>query len=454
MRGRVLVVDDDPSTCEMLDEGLSHRGFAVVWRTSAADALRAIQDRGTDVVLTDMRMNGASGIELCAAVRAHDSSLPVIVITAFGSIQAAVEAIRAGAYDFITKPFDLAVVAMALDRAVRHRRLELEVDRLRAVAVDAARDFIGTSEAIRRVEELVARAAGSDATVLVTGESGTGKELAARALHRRGGRAKGPFVAINCAALPEPLLESELFGHVRGAFTDASSSRPGLIVRATGGTLFLDEIGDMPLGMQVKLLRALQERVVRPVGGDKEVPFDVRVIAATHRDLEAEVAAGRFRQDLFFRIHVIEIALPPLRARPSDVLLLAQAFLERIGARSGRQGTKLSRGAAERLLAYEWPGNVRELENCIERALALARGDEITLDDLPSKVRRPAGALAEVDLAEAPEIVSLEEMERRYILRVVRMVGSKKVAAEMLGIDRSTLYRKLDRWSPGREDEP
>ena len=446
MRGRVLVVDDDVSSCEMLEEGLTHAGFEVSWRTSAEECLASL-DRGAgcDVVLTDLRMGGASGIDLCRALGARDAALPVVVITAFGSIRTAVDAIRAGAYDFITKPFDLAVVAMALDRAVQHRALRLEVDRLRSAVLDeGASELVGQSEPMRRIRDLIARAAGSDATVLVTGESGTGKELAARALHAASPRASGPFVAINCAALPEALLESELFGHVRGAFTDAKSDRPGLFARAERGTLFLDEIGDMPAGMQVKLLRALQERTVRPVGGDREVPFDARIVAATHKDLEAEIAAGRFRRDLFFRIHVIEVALPPLRARGSDVLLLASAFTERMASRAGRGPMRISHGAAERILAYDWPGNVRELENSIERAVALALGDELAAEDLPARVRRPEAA----SQAEEPsELVSLEEMERRYILRVVRAVGgNKKLAAQVLGLDRSTLYRKLDRW--------
>jgi two-component system response regulator HydG len=458
MRGRVLVVDDDPSSCEMLEDALEHVGFQVTWRTSAEEGLRVVQQSPSiDVVLTDLRMRGASGLDLCRAVVEHNPNLPVIVITAFGSIRNAVEAIRGGAYDFITKPFDLAVVAMALDRAVAHRALRLEVDRLRSAVGEesAGGELIGKSDAMLRVRDLIARAAASDSTVLITGESGTGKELVARALHRRSGRAAGPFVAINCAALPETLLESELFGHVRGAFTDARSDRPGLFVRASGGTLFLDEIGDMPMGMQVKLLRALQERTVRPVGGDREIPFDVRIVAATHRDLEAEVAANRFRQDLFFRVHVIEIALPPLRARGSDVLLLAHAFLQRLGAARGRPGLRLSHAAAERLLAYDWPGNVRELENSIERAVVLARGDEIQPEDLPERVRRAnAGSLVGGDPLDLGELVTLEEMERRYILRVLRAVGgNKKTAAQVLGVDRSTLYRKLDRWkSPDRDD--
>lgn len=401
-----------------------------------------------DVVLTDLRMGGTSGLELCRAINAHDPRLPVVVITAFGSIQTAVDAMRTGAFDFITKPFDLDIVALSLQRAVQHHALRTELVALRGASVESFEGMVGTSQAMQKVFDTLSRVAGSDSTVLITGESGTGKELAARALHARSARSQKPFLAINCAAIPEALLESELFGHAKGAFTDARADRPGLFAKAHGGTLFLDEVGEMPLSMQVKLLRALQERAVRPVGSEREVPFEARLLAATNRDLEAEVAAGRFRSDLFFRIHVIELVLPPLRARGSDVLLLASALVARHAGRIGRPSLRLSHDAAERLLAYEWPGNVRELENCMERAVALASKDEISSEDLPERVRR--GSADQVLIrADAPdELVSLEEMERRYILRVMRAVdGNKKLASQILGLDRSTLYRKLERYA-------
>lgn len=441
----------------MLEEGLVHIGFNVVWTTSSERALAMLLESTVelDVVLTDLRMPGGGGLELCQAVHERDPSLPVIVITAFGSIRNAIDAIRTGAYDFITKPFDLPVLAIALDRAIAHRALRRELDQLRSQNAEAPGSLVGKSQSMRRIWDLIERAAGSESTVLVTGESGTGKELVARALHRRSARATGPFIAINCAAVPEALLESELFGHVRGAFTDARTDRTGLFVRANGGTLFLDEIGDMPITMQTKLLRALQERTVRPVGSEREVPIDVRVIAATHRDLESEVSAGRFRSDLFFRIHVIEIALPPLRARGGDVLLLAQSFTTKLGEKAGRPNIRISHAAAERLVAYDWPGNVRELENSIERAVALAHTDEILPDDLPDRVRRVASSASPgEELTNSTELVTLDEMERRYILRVIRQVGgSKKVAAQVLGLDRSTLYRKLERWKAPHRDE-
>ncbi|HEX6244615.1 MAG TPA: sigma-54 dependent transcriptional regulator [Polyangiales bacterium] len=448
-QGRILVVDDDRESCEMLEEALTLRGFSVAWRTGAAAALEAAQTAGPfDVVLTDLRMGGSSGLELCKALNDHDPALPVIVITAFGSIQTAVEAMRAGSFDFITKPFDLDIVALSLERAVRHHRLRTELAALRGGTSESFEGIVGNSQAMRKVFETLARLGASDSTVLITGESGTGKELAARALHARSPRAQKPFLAVNCAAIPEALLESELFGHAKGAFTDARSDRPGLFARAHGGTLFLDEVGEMSMAMQAKLLRALQERATRPVGSEKEVPFDARIIAATNRDLEAEVAAGRFRGDLFFRIHVIELLLPPLRARGSDVLVLAAALIARHAARLGRPQLRLSHEAAQQLLAYDWPGNVRELENCMERAVALVSGDEISVADLPERVRRGVAKQVLIRADEPDELVSLDEMERRYILRVLRAVdGNKKLAAQILGLDRSTLYRKLERYA-------
>jgi len=286
--------------------------------------------------------------------------------------------------------------------------------------------------------------------VLVTGESGTGKELVARALHKRGRRSGGPFVAINCAAVPESLLESELFGHVRGAFTDACAARTGLFVQANGGTLLLDEIGELPLSLQPKLLRVLQERAVRPVGGDAEIPCDVRLVATTNRDLEAAVAEGTFREDLYFRINVIQIEMPPLRARGSDVLLLAQHFIERYAGGAGKRVVGLSPEAAERLLAHDWVGNVRELQNCMERAVALARSERVALEDLPEKLRRRHRSRVPVGADDPSALVPLEEAERRHILHVMETVqGNKTVAAQVLGLDRKTLRRKLERYRRG-----
>jgi two-component system response regulator AtoC len=299
---------------------------------------------------------------------------------------------------------------------------------------------------MRKVYDRISRLAESDASaVLLTGESGTGKELVARALHRRSRRSAGAFVGINCAAMPETLLESELFGHVRGAFTDAKSARKGLFVEANRGTLFLDEIGELPLMVQPKLLRALETRCVRPVGGTTEVPFDVNLVTATNRDLETAVAEGRFREDLFYRINVVRLDLPPLRARGGDALLLAQHFLERFTARSGKSVRRLSSAVAEKLLAYAWPGNVRELQNCIEHAVALARFEEVTVEDLPERIRNYRSSNVLVVGDDPSELVPMEVVERRYVLRVLEAVGgNRSVAARILGYDRKTLYRRLE----------
>jgi two-component system response regulator HydG len=451
MNGRVLVVDDDRRMCELLEAGLGKKGFHVSWRQSADEAFDDIGIADVEVVVTDLNMKGTNGLQFCERVVASFPDVPVIVITAFGSLETAVAAIRVGAYDFITKPFEIDELLFALDRAIQHKRLRDEVKRLRReVRGDRGIDeFIGTSEAMRQLQDMIGRIADSDASVLVTGESGTGKELVARALHRSGPRHEGPFVAINCAAMPETLLESELFGHARGAFTDARSARNGLFVQANGGVLFLDEIGELPLGLQPKLLRALQERVVRPLGSDTEVAFDARVVAASNRDLASAVEDGRFREDLFFRINVIHLELPPLRSRAGDVLLLAQDFVRRLCARSGKKVDGLSPQAAEKLLAYPWPGNVRELQNCIERAVTLARYDQIMVDDLPEKIRSYRRSHVLVASDDPSELVPMEEVERRYILRVMEAVaGNKTLAARILGFDRKTLYRKLERYGP------
>jgi len=455
VKGRILIVDDERSMCETLEASLTPKGFETRWTTSAAEAIEQLGAAEVDVVLTDVNMRGMNGLELCERVVANRPDVPVIVITAFGSFETAVEAIRAGAYDFVTKPVKIDALALALERAVQHRALREEVKRLREQIAEGRRfeEVLGTSEAMRKVQTLLDRVVETDTSVLITGESGTGKEVVAQALHRRSRRSQGPFVAINCAAMPEALLESELFGHARGAFTDARAARTGLLVQASGGTLLLDEIGDMPLALQPKLLRALQERVVRPVGGDQEVAFDIRVIATTNRDLESAIEDGRFREDLFFRINVIHIAMPPLRVRGSDILLLAQNFLVHFAMSAGKRVTGLSPAAAERLMGYMWPGNVRELRNCMERAVALTQYEEITVDDLPEKIRayRPSHVIVASD--DPSELVPLEEVERRYILRVVEAVGDNKtLAAQVLGIGRKTLYRKLEQY--GALDEP
>jgi two-component system response regulator AtoC len=456
MTGRVLVVDDDREMCEFIAAGLVKRGFAVEWRTTADDAFGLMQSEEFDVVISDLNLRGMSGIELCERVVANRPDIPVVVVTAFGSLETAVAAIRAGAYDFITKPFQVDVLRLTLERAIQHRALRAEVTRLRRAVADAQgfEGLIGTSEPMRRVYDLLDRVAETDATALITGESGTGKELVARALHARSRRRTGPFVAINCAAMPEPLLESELFGHSRGAFTDAKAARTGLFLQANGGVLFLDEIGELPLTLQPKLLRALQERKVRPVGADTEVPFDARIVAATNRDLETAVEERRFREDLFYRINVITVPLPPLRARGTDVLLLAQNFINHYAAQFNKSVTALSSGAAERLASYSWPGNVRELQNCMERAVALTRFAEIVVEDLPEKIRSYRKTHVVVASDDPSELVPLEEIEKRYILRALEALGGNRtLTAQVLGLDRKTLYRKLRGYGAGAEKD-
>jgi len=445
----VLVVDDDAAMAEMVSRSLGRKGYACLWRVSAQEALEVARAAPPDVVVTDLRMAGLDGLALCAQLARELPEVPVVVLTAFGSLETAVGAIRAGAYDFLTKPIDLDALGLVVDRAAEHRALRAEVHRLRD-ALDETRQFdelVGGSPVMQRLYTLLGQIAVTDASVLITGETGTGKEVVARALHRRGSRPEGPFVAINCAAMPSALLESELFGHTRGAFTDAQRDRTGLFTRADGGTLLLDEIGEMPLDMQVKLLRALQERKVRPVGADREVPFDARIVAATNRDLETLIADGRFREDLFFRLDVIRVELPPLRARGSDVLLLAQAFLARDAARANKSIKGLSPEAAAQLLAYPWPGNVRELQNCIERAVAMTSTELLVVGDLPERVRDHVVSHVVVAADDPSALVPMDEVERRYITRVLVAVGGNKTqAARILGFDRKTLYNKLERY--------
>jgi two-component system response regulator HydG len=444
---RVLVVGNGTALNELVDSGLAQRGFNVKCKTSAEAALSVLDTDDFEVLLTDAHTEGMSGLELCKEALRRKPDLCVIITNQNGNLEHAIEAIRAGAYDLVTQPFTKDALAVSVERAVRHRTLCNELSRLkdRVATLDSAA-LIGESPAMQRVFEMIERVAKSDSSVLITGESGTGKELVAKSLHEKSGRG-GPFLAINCAAMPEPLLESELFGHNRGAFTDAKTSRSGLFVDADKGTLLLDEIGEMPLGMQAKLLRALQHKTVRPLGGAQEVEFDARIIAATNRDLEEDVNAKQFREDLYYRINVVLIRVPPLRARGTDVLLLAQYFLNRAAQRCGKSVTRMGRAVAEKLIEYDWPGNVRELENCMERAITLAEYDELTVNDLPAKVRdrkTPEVFGGEQDLDDLPP---MRVVEQRYIRRVLDAVGGNKtLASKMLGFDRRTLYRKISRW--------
>jgi DNA-binding NtrC family response regulator len=446
MRPRILIVDDEQSMCDLLETDLRLRDFAPSCFRSANEAFEAFCREDFEIVLTDLKMPGMDGIRFCSRLVANRPDVPVIVMTAFGSLETAIAAIRAGAYDFVTKPIELELLAVILRRAIERRQLQEQIRSLREAVQRTARfeELLGESPAMQKLYDHLAQIADSEASVLIAGESGTGKELVARALHQRSRRTDNPFVAVNCAALPDTLLESELFGHVRGAFTDARADRKGLFLQAEGGTLLLDEIGEMPLSMQPKLLRALEESKVRPVGSEKEVPFDVRILAATNRDLEAAVEERRFRQDLFFRINVIQVELPPLRARGADALLLAQHFIEICAVRAKKKVVGASGAVAEKLLAYSWPGNVRELRNVIERAVALTRFDKLTVEDLPEKIRDYRSSQVVFGGNDPDELVPLEEVQRRYILHVLDSVGGNRtLAARTLGLDRKTLYRKL-----------
>ena len=442
---RILVVEDDDDLRNLLVEDLGQEGFRTEGVRSAEDALSAFASMEPDCVLTDLELPGQSGLDLAERL-AEKSELPVILMTGHESLDNAVAAVRAGVFDFLIKPVEPRTFRLALERALRHAALSKEVRRLRDAHPEVqAEGILGDSKEITEVRRMVQRVAQADIGVLISGESGTGKELVARALHSGGPRSEGPFVAVNCAAMPAQLLESELFGHVAGAFTDARSDHQGLFQRANGGTLLLDEVGEMPMEMQPKLLRALQEEKVRPVGSSDEVPFDARIIGATNNDLEEAVEEGTFRDDLYYRLNVVGIWLPPLRSRGRDILVIAQHLLEREAFKQGRRVEGISRAAAERLLDHSWPGNIRELGNAIARAVALTEYTHITPEDLPASVKQ----LASTPQSASPdgELLSLEALERLHIERVLERCRWKRAeAASILGIDRRTLYRKIRRY--------
>ena len=444
----LLIVEDDTPMREMLDSLFGEEGYAVHQASTANAALGLVRDTDFDVVLSDIKMPGKSGIEMVAELRQLRPDTPVVLMTAFGSIDSAVEAMRAGAFDYITKPFEPEAVLLTIERALERRSLEEENRRLRR-AVDrtgALGELIGESPAMREIFALIRKVARSRSSVLITGESGTGKEVVARAIHFHGGGSDKPFVPINCTAIPEGLLESELFGHVRGAFTGAHTTKKGLFEKAGGGTLFRDEIGDMGPGLQGKLLRVLQDREIRPVGGTQSVKVDVRIIAATNKTLSEEMKEGRFREDLFYRLNVIPIHIPPLRERPGDIPPLVEAFLRKHG--DGRRNVTTE--AMARLMRSPWRGNARELENAIERGLTLSESDTIGLADLPvetgcggEEAHEPANVAL---VTAATSELTLRELEERYTEEILRRTGGNKVrAARILGIDRKTLYRRAQR---------
>ncbi len=442
----ILIVDDDELVRDTLAALVRVSGQTARCASSGNEALEIIGREDIDVLLTDVTMPGVSGLDLCRYVVQHRPELPVVMVTAHSDVETAIASLRVGAYDFIMKPVTAEALRAAIDRAIHHSGLQRKLADLRKVPtteLPQVHDILGNSPEMQQVRAIVARVADSDASVLITGASGTGKDVVARAIHACSRRANNPFVSINCAALPNALLESELFGHARGAFSDAKNQRDGLFKQAAGGTLFLDGIGELTLNLQPKLLRALQDRKVRPLGSKTEEDVDVRLICATNQDLEAAVAQNKFRSDLYFRINVVHIKLPPLHARGDDVIVLADYFLKRIAQQEGKPVRGLSTAAARVLLEYHWPGNVRELQNCIHSAIATTRSDEIAPADLPERVRA-----ASLSLSLSPdyptELLPLRDVERRYVTRVLAAVsGNKSTAARILGIDRKTLYRKI-----------
>ncbi|MCB9555681.1 MAG: sigma-54-dependent Fis family transcriptional regulator [Deltaproteobacteria bacterium] len=447
---RILVVDDEENIRHLLTTVLKREGLEARAVASAQEALEAIDAEPFDVLLSDVRMPQVSGLELLEQVQARQPSLVVIMMSAYGTIDAALEAIKKGAYDYINKPFKPAEVVLLLRKVEERERLRRENaslrQRIEEIGDGALDAMVARSEAMKAVFKTVRKIATYKTTVLIQGESGTGKELIARALHRESPRAERPFVAVNCGAIPDTLLESELFGHVRGAFTDATSDKKGLFAEADGGTLFLDEVGELPLPLQVKLLRVLQEEEVRPVGASRGFPVDVRVIAATVRDLYEEVEAQRFREDLFYRLNVLLLALPPLRQRRDDIPLLVEHFIDAVNQRLGTTIRTLSAEALKRLVAYDWPGNVRELENTIERAAVLAESDAIELDALPTTVADPQrrslpleGLGGGLSIKQATRVIE-EQLIRRALEQTN---GNRTAAAKLLEISHRALLYKI-----------
>jgi two-component system response regulator HydG len=442
----ILIVDDDPGHRGMLTTLLADWGFRVEAAADGETAVARCREQAFDLILMDVRMTGISGIEALKEIKAYNPAIPILIMTAYSDVETAVEAIKAGAYDYLTKPLDFEDLRLTMERALDHASLRDENKTLRqtlAASFDTG-GIIGQSPSMRRLMEMLATIAPSEATVMVTGESGTGKELIARAIHANSPRRQGPYIAVNCAALAETLLESELFGHEKGAFTGAEKRREGRFLAADKGTIFLDEIGEMPLSMQVKLLRAIQEREIQRVGGDQTLKIDVRIVAATNRNLIAEVGSGRFRQDLYYRLNVVALALPPLREREEDIPLLAAHFLRKFVEKNDKHIKGFTPEAMDRMLKHSWPGNVRELENAVERAVVLALGEYISERELPPALSGGAeGVRTEGSFAH----LTLEELERLAILDALDASGgNKSEAARRLGITRKTMHAKLAKY--------
>jgi len=441
----LLVVDDDPVTVDLLKEVLSKEGYEVSTALSGEEAIAYGMDKLFDIIITDVRMGEKDGMEVLRFFKKSAPETTVIMITAFGSIETAIEAIREGAYDYISKPFKLEEIKFTIQRALEQRRLVQENKFYRMELLDKYqfKNVIGRTSLMFQVYKTIAKVADTKSTVLICGERGTGKELIARSIHYNSQRNHRPFIPVDCASLVETLIESELFGHVRGAFTGASSGKRGLLEEAEGGTLFLDEVGNLNLSMQSKLLRFLQEREIKRVGGTESIKVDVRVIAATNQPLEPLVKSGKFREDLFDRLNVVSITLPPLRERKDDIPLLTNHFLQKFSEENRKNISHISPEALEIIFQYSWPGNVRELEHTIERAIILSRHPMILPEDLPKKM---ADEIKDPEILSPGKPLSLRELEKRYVLKVLQETGgNKKKASEILGIDRTTLYRILEK---------
>lgn len=450
MAAKILVIDDEESMRNFMEIMLSKEGYAVETAGSGKKGLGLIKETDYDLVIADLNMPEMDGIEVLREVKKSKLDQDLMVMTAYASVDTAIEAMKQGAVDYITKPFKVDEIKIAIEKCINSRRLKEENSSLKQrLNKDSSFDrFIGTSESVVKLKKLAGRVAKSDSTVLIRGESGTGKELVARALHHHSPRVNGPFVSINCAALPETLLESELFGYKKGAFTGAIKDKEGLFKVADRGTFFLDEVGSTSMAIQVKLLRVLEEKKLTPVGGTKEDVVDVRLIAATNADLEEEVKLGRFRADLFYRLNVIPIVIPPLRERQEDIKILVDHFVKKFCAKVNLPPKSVSDEAMEILIRYPWPGNVRELENTIERAVLLNRNGTLVPADFPEKLIKAETRLGGVVSKEDPKTPTLESIEKAYIHFVMSQTyGKKAKAAKILGIDTSTLYRKLEKYN-------
>jgi len=446
MKPAILVVDDDESLRRVLEYNLSSAGYSVIAASSGEAGLSLFRESRPALIISDMKMPGMSGVQLLEAVKTISPETLVIIITAFGSVDMAVEAMKAGAYDYITKPFNRDELLLTVAKALQFTGMAEENRRLKSELAErsAGRSLIGTSAAMEKIYQVIGKVADTDASVLITGESGTGKELVARAIHRQSGRSQGPFVTINCAAIPRDLLESELFGHVKGAFTGAVKDKAGKLELADGGTIFLDEVGELPIELQPKLLRVLQERVVEPVGGVRSRKLDLRVISATNVDIDKALADGSMREDLYYRLAVIPLQLPPLRQRREDIPLLVRFFCDRYGAAD----VQFDRQAMEAMESYAWPGNVRELENTVERILILRSGDTVCLEDIPEKICRSSVGSAPAQVINLPdEGYPLEQLEREVVIEALRRnQWNQAAAARFLRIPRHTLIYRMEKY--------